>query len=390
MALSRLQRIETDSKRDLDFSDLGRLAAALGVTLGRLASSHPTQERVLAALRADGDEGDIATAVEQVCDIIDLDEGLNGTPGAGDRRPPLDDLLGPVKLATEHDPTVCGTEMARQLRTYLGLGDAPVGDLASLIENATGALVAYLPMPASVSVLCVNASDSGIAVIAANTVNTNAARQRFTLAHEFGHLLAGATHVDAKKSNSRPERLANAFAAELLMPVEGVRAWVDRAVRSGEQAPETSDHTIAMLLAAYGVSAPTAAIQLEHADLLGGARVDQVKELSGEEAAVLIGRGAEWESEEAIAATPRPPRRLWNRALSAYQEGIITLAPLARISGRPEAELAEEFARTKVHAERWVPPVVTVADEYAEPSPQFDLDDLLEAIGPASTTRSTR
>ena len=49
-------------------------------------------------------------------------------------------------------------------------------------------------------------------------------RSDFTLAHELGHLLAGKPS-DADSDPQSEENRANAFAAELLMPAEQMRAW---------------------------------------------------------------------------------------------------------------------------------------------------------------------
>ncbi|MDD5341790.1 MAG: ImmA/IrrE family metallo-endopeptidase [Patescibacteria group bacterium] len=55
--------------------------------------------------------------------------------------------------------------------------------------------------------------------------NEHEVRQRFTLAHELGHLLDAyqVAHMTELTRNHNPERYANQFASELLMPAELVR-----------------------------------------------------------------------------------------------------------------------------------------------------------------------
>ena len=66
---------------------------------------------------------------------------------------------------------------------------------------------------------------------------TRKARQRFSLAHEFKHILDDplidrlSTHLPAGQRHERAERLCNYFAACLLMP----RAWVKRDWCEGRQ-----------------------------------------------------------------------------------------------------------------------------------------------------------
>ena len=85
-------------------------------------------------------------------------------------------------------------------------------------------------------------------------------RQRFTIAHELGHHVLG--HGDSPRDSAYPanardpvERAANAFAAELLMPEETVKALIHvRGLRS-----------VTDLRDAFGVSA--AAMQYRLKDL---------------------------------------------------------------------------------------------------------------------------
>ena len=77
-------------------------------------------------------------------------------------------------------------------------------------------------------------------------------RQRFTLAHELGHLRLGhgGTPVDSTEilaGNTRDPRevQANAFAAELLAPRAGVQAMVSR---------EPGLETVAAIAGRYGIS----------------------------------------------------------------------------------------------------------------------------------------
>ena len=81
-------------------------------------------------------------------------------------------------------------------------------------------------------------------------------RQRFTLAHELGHLHMGhQARVDLASdvfgAGSSPEEMeANYFAAEFLAPRATVRAWLERR-DLGDRASEPS--TVARLALAFGI-----------------------------------------------------------------------------------------------------------------------------------------
>tara|TARA_Y100000780_G_scaffold147751_1_gene133069 strand:+ start:503 stop:1045 length:543 start_codon:yes stop_codon:yes gene_type:complete len=73
-------------------------------------------------------------------------------------------------------------------------------------------------------------SDNGLVFYCDYNADEISYRNRFTIAHELGHVLLGHVHEgkkrlrDATFGNSDPvERAANAFAAELIMPEQKVR-----------------------------------------------------------------------------------------------------------------------------------------------------------------------
>ena len=96
-------------------------------------------------------------------------------------------------------------------------------------------------------------------------------RQRFTIAHELGHLLLheySRVHVDrgfrvrlrsglSSEGTDRDEMEANRFAAELLMPIEFLQADLEK--REFDLADDSEFQTLAKR---YGVSTQALAIRL--------------------------------------------------------------------------------------------------------------------------------
>lgn len=112
-------------------------------------------------------------------------------------------------------------EVARNVRRKLRLGNDPVRNIINLIE-ANGIVVYMWDCRFDdfdgVSLI----SDKGNHIILVNR-NMSNDRQRFTLAHELGHILMH-QNVDFVVSESRDrEKEANAFASEFLMPSQALR-----------------------------------------------------------------------------------------------------------------------------------------------------------------------
>jgi Zn-dependent peptidase ImmA (M78 family) len=112
--------------------------------------------------------------------------------------------------------------IAEQERHRLQLGIEPIADLVTVVEEA-GLRVIGADLPehdVDGAVLFVPEYESAVALI--NRAKPSL-RQRFTLAHEYGHLLLHRNRAeiwerDLFRANTPEERQANAFAAAFLMP----------------------------------------------------------------------------------------------------------------------------------------------------------------------------
>ena len=132
---------------------------------------------------------------------------------------------------------------ARRIRAETGASDLPID--VKRVAARLGAEVVFEPMSRDLSGLLYR--DGERTVIGVNSVHAPA-RQRFTIAHEVGHLVLHAgrpvvlDHVvrlnfrDPRSGTATDaeEIAANAFAAELLMPRELVIAEVERARARGD------------------------------------------------------------------------------------------------------------------------------------------------------------
>jgi Zn-dependent peptidase ImmA (M78 family) len=115
-------------------------------------------------------------------------------------------------------------ELARKLLKDSGCKGTPVmlKDIISYLKNESGLECAPLELSDATSGFLVEDEDvSGIAYNSGHHVH----RQRFSVAHEIGHFMLSHNNqrkndINRDETNSAHEKEANAFATELLMPLE--------------------------------------------------------------------------------------------------------------------------------------------------------------------------
>lgn len=157
---------------------------------------------------------------------------------------------------------------ARALLKRAHVTSAPVPVLA-IARNVVGAVVRMEPFPGDVSGMLYkpDASADSPPVIGVNSLESQV-RQRFTIAHEIGHLVLHkleGIHVDKKylrdgRSKTAEDNLeieANTFAANLLVPLDWLRDDVATTAIDVE-----SDEEVAALAKRYEVSTQVMAIRL--------------------------------------------------------------------------------------------------------------------------------
>jgi Zn-dependent peptidase ImmA (M78 family)/transcriptional regulator with XRE-family HTH domain len=120
-----------------------------------------------------------------------------------------------------------GNQVAYRERMRLNLGSDPIQDVRELME-AQGVLVGETALPTDVSGFMVNLGDSGFLCMVKES--DSALRKRFSLAHEYGHVLMDACLKSVVSRTSEIDELsevrANVFAAAFLMPEQGCREMI--------------------------------------------------------------------------------------------------------------------------------------------------------------------
>ena len=232
-----------------------------------------------------------------------------------------------------------GAKRAREAREALGYTrEGPLPDLLAAVEERGRAHAVLLDLPDGVAGAYIAKPDLPLLFVNGRQAPS---RQRFTLAHEFGHHRMGhATVVDQQAdisgySHDPNEICANAFAAEFLMPRDAVAAWGKRDVDGAV----TLEH-IVLFAYEYGVSAQAARYAFATAKVLTNTK--RGKQLDGEiadelhvEVAQRLGlEPLEHELADASRRLPRIPPALRGSALGDLLVGNLDVEGLAQRLGR--------------------------------------------------------
>jgi Zn-dependent peptidase ImmA (M78 family)/transcriptional regulator with XRE-family HTH domain len=346
-----ISRVERGDHPGLAVTELHRIATATGTTVAALLRGDDCRPRLLSAarlavrgeaparggsarggapVRGEDVPGPVGAAEATAADLLELDALLDAlsVPGRQVRKPLL------VDVDPGADPPEQGRAAAVAIRAAHGLGSGPIADVDELVEQVTGVDVVRRELDGVSGFTAVD-PDRDVAVVLVGATEP-AERQRFTAAHELAHLaFPGDPGHRIVADGPKPPReiRADVFARHLLMPLDGVRAWLTgNAVDEDGQDATVTEAELAALAAVFGVSPLVALIQLED---LGRAPVDVDRQSlpTGRALAYRHGRGAAHDVMQRSAHAGRPAVRLVDRATRAYRDGRLGLPPLARLLG---------------------------------------------------------
>lgn len=305
--------------------DLARIAEQTGESVDWLL----TGERPLVAAAARAEAGSpTGTALREASRLTTLRDDLT-TVG----HPQTWHL--PARPPTTGSWKADGASLAEAAGEHLAQRDlsAVTADLASVVEDGFGIDVAICDLGADFDGLSASTDTARLILLAPASAPF---RQRFTLAHELGHLLASddqSLHVDEDIERARrgeSEVRANAFAAALLMPEAVLRERIGGNVATEE---------FCRLALDLRVSPSALAARLETLRLIDGMTKNQWSRVTAKEAALTAGDPRALQAATAMSAAVRPPGLLAKTAFTAYLAGDTTLRPYADLLGRDVDEL---------------------------------------------------
>lgn len=162
-------------------------------------------------------KGQVAHCLSICREGCSLEQILGRSPVSG---PPAY-TLSPPRIAAE--AVAQGEQVAVQERKRLGLGNAPIADMAELISDQ-GIWASGVNLPDEMSGLFLRHASIGMAILV--NLKHVRARKRFSYAHEYAHALLDrdrtVTVSTQDNASELIEKRANAFAAAFLMPASGV------------------------------------------------------------------------------------------------------------------------------------------------------------------------
>lgn len=239
---------------------------------------------------------------------------------------------------------------AREARRDLSLGDeGPVPDILQRVESGAGVNVVLATLPEG-GPAGAYTQERGVPFILVNTTEP-VVRQRFTLAHEFGHHRLG--HGDVLDqtiswgATAPREIAANRFAAEFLVPLAAVDLWFQSC-----QPSSFGLETLVRLANAFGVSCETALWRAKATGRITADDADKLKRrLDAREHHGLRARLGLSEIVDTLSSARglevRLPERMVTNVLLALQHDIITEAQAARRLRLSLTDLRRELARRR-------------------------------------------
>jgi len=224
-------------------------------------------------------------------------------------RPPVDRFI-----TFEVDDFDTAEDAAQALRAEWGLPNGPVKSVIGAIEDAGGMVAARVLAGRGLDAVSQRPA-TGNPVFLAHAV-APADRQRFTLAHEIGHV------VMHRVPAAGQEQQADQFASEFLMPARDIRAYFSGRLDLAR---------FLELKAVWGVSAAALAYR---AHALGAVSDWQYRQLQIEMSALG------YRTTEPSPLTPERPTALPRLVKSLMRPRCYTAADLAQLTHLSESEFA--------------------------------------------------
>jgi Zn-dependent peptidase ImmA (M78 family) len=233
-----------------------------------------------------------------------------------------------------------GAKRAREARVRLGLDPAaPLACVLTAVEEGAGVPVVVGSLPDDVAgAVWRHDGETLIWVNGGHPV----VRQRFTVAHEYGHVCCGhgATAVDtpatlAGDTRDPLEVQANAFAAEFLAPRAGMEAQLGR---------EPTLEDLVEAAARYGISTIAALYRCRTLSLVSDNRAERLREEIEGGLAEFIDVAPLEDTLSRILELPRVPAALAGSALASVLSGTVSVEAAARAAGCDPSTLATAAA----------------------------------------------
>lgn len=219
-------------------------------------------------------------------------------------------------------PSQQGIDLAARFREDHLLGTEPIDDINGLMKLVEADFI-ILEFPSGLDALTLRDPTSSALTVGIGT-SSNPYRQRFTVAHEIGHIMAGDITEDGAALLCDPthpsETRANTFARCVLCPVEALRTLSQTS---------SQEELLSDVVQRFQVSPTVAAIQLCAAGVISEEAKEELKSYSTKRLASQFGWKANYDHAARISKLPRASERLVADAYKAYDQGLVALSSVA-------------------------------------------------------------
>lgn len=344
---SQVSKIENGSRK-LDVGELAVVADVLGATLPELLGISRNGPLALAArVMSAPAKDETAAARRRARQVLEAEAALADATGlqplavsAAGRA-----VMDRIRSESLYDgsPATAGARLAQIVREALGLGYVPIADLPALCERHFGLNAVTWPIGKAVSGLCAHSADIAVVLVSSSFPRGH---QRFTGAHELAHHILGDPRAvivesDVFAAGTPPERRANAFAAALLMPSQGLREIV--AGRAVDKAVLTE------LMHEFGVSYSALLYQLAERGVGLLTVTERDKWLTRSVTGVLrIGGDLDPQRWTTPDEYRRVPPRLWAAAQQGYRSGRVGLGVLSALLDEDADDLYAKLTEAEI------------------------------------------
>ena len=241
------------------------------------------------------------------------------------------------------NPIQQGADLALQFRQTHGLANRPIDSISELLSLIDADFI-ILDLPDGIDALRLRDPVTSTIMVGVATT-TLPLQQRFTIAHEIGHVLsddiASASEAFHCSAKDPCEVRANSFAQNLLCPEEGLLSnpTIQSAAANGEYLTALNEATFI-----FGVPPQVAMMQLKNAKLVPDNYLDQKLNLiTAANLATMFGWQTHYQYAAKVSMLSYPSNRLTLDAQRAYQKGLIPLSALAMVSHRDPASIKADI-----------------------------------------------
>jgi len=317
--------------RDVKAWELAKLAEALHIALPALmglAGAGEPEARVF--WRTGAAAADRAMQEARFLERLDRYRKVERMVGVAGVAEPLPEY----PLSVDRASPASVRRLASQAWRSMELGGRPAHSLAGALEERFGVKIFFDDLGPGESAACVRGTED-----AAILINRNEPpwRQRFSFAHEVFHLVTWTSVMDAWRSaesepmwSDRLEKLANVFAAALLLPADSLQDEF----RNRFQTREPADVELVDMARSHGVSTEALLWRLRSLDLMSEDTVRGRLDSPGFRQVDRVTMAAHW------SQTPGDlPERFTRLVGLAYQAGEISRSTAARYLEKDPGEL---------------------------------------------------